>query len=291
MHALAHSPPEGLAPINEAVNGQPWRCTRCEHRALGERPLGCSLCGRANTFARASDDGGATARSAVLSWSWAADASAELVARAPSGVRGFDRVTGGGLARGVVTFLGGARGTGKSTLALNVASGVAGAGLGPVLVAPLEQGREAARRMLDEQGSPPAGIAFSETPDVDELGAMVAELRPALVVVDSWKMLRVGGRTARSNTLAERASVLAFQATARAHQCAVLGILHMQASNPRAYAAGSALLQLCDVLLRFDPLGEGRARLLCDGKNRYGTALERSDFRRDDARLCEVTTC
>ena len=283
------SAPQGLAlqaPANTTAPGQPWRCTRCDHRAVGERPLGCSLCGRVNSFARASAEREGAARSAALSWAWASDARAEDVPRAVSSIAGFDRVLGGGLVRRRVTMLGGIRGLGKSTLALLAASGIASSN-GPVLFAPLEQGVPAARRMLDEQGASTRGIAFTERAECDELAALARELGAVAVFVDSWKMLTINGQAARSGTLAERASMAVLMNAAAADGFAVLGILHMRTGDPKRYAAGAPVLQLCDVLLRLDRADVG-ARLICDAKNRYGSALERAEFRRDGARLLEV---
>lgn len=116
-----------------------------------------------------------------------------------------DLLLGPYVRRGCRTIISGGSGNGKTTLGLAMAAaillerelfGVHGAGAGPVLLVDLEQGLRSVKRMLREAGladrddvhvvRAPDGLALDADDGVDiaELGRVIAEIRPAVVVID-----------------------------------------------------------------------------------------------------------
>ena len=102
----------------------------------------------------------------------AVDVLPEPVAKVPSGVRGLDEVTGGGLPRGRPTLVAGAAGCGKTLLGMQF----------------LVQGAV-------EYGEPGVHLAFEETPQ--ELAANVASLGYDLPRLQRERLLWSGSRPAR----------------------------------------------------------------------------------------------
>ncbi|GEM_PF-1808359 len=110
------------------------------------------------------------------------------------------------LLRGGRTIVGGAPGHGKTTLSLAIAKavltggellGYQGAGAGPILIVDLEQGVRSIKRSLAEAGlaempdvhilAIPDGLALdSDEREAAELERVVAELRPAVVLLDPY---------------------------------------------------------------------------------------------------------
>ena len=110
-------------------------------------------------------------------------AASDRAPRLPLGITELDRVLGGGVVPGSIILLGGEPGIGKSTLLLQAAAGVAGAG-GRVLYA---SGEESSAQIADRAGR----LGFMDGPaadaveilsehDADAIGDAALEARPAL---------------------------------------------------------------------------------------------------------------
>ena len=113
------------------------------------------------------------------------------ITRLPSGVREWDNVLNGGIIKGSCTLFGGAPGSGKSTIMLQVATGIAKATGRPALYSALEESPESVRRRIDRAA--PGGaqhILVSSDRDVRQLSQAITD-RLSLVVVDSLQELEV----------------------------------------------------------------------------------------------------
>ena len=104
--------------------------------------------------------------------------------RIATGCGELDRVLGGGLVAGSAILLGGDPGIGKSTLALQLAGGVAAAKRGVLYVAgeeaPAQVRLRAERLALDGQR-----ILVLAATDIPSIGAAIKRHTPAVVIVDS----------------------------------------------------------------------------------------------------------
>ncbi|HUR75054.1 MAG TPA: AAA family ATPase, partial [Sporichthya sp.] len=113
-----------------------------------------------------------------------AEVSADAAASTPSGVGELDRVLGGGLVAGAVVLLAGEPGVGKSTLLLEVAAKFAHTGA-KVLYVTGEESAAQVRLRADRVGALEPTLFLAAETDLGAVGEHVAELDPALLIVDS----------------------------------------------------------------------------------------------------------
>ncbi len=198
--------------------------------------------------------------------------AAESAPRMPSGVGELDRVLGGGWVPGSVVLMGGEPGIGKSTLALQVAAAVAGAGA-RVLYVSGEESLQQVRLRAGRLGDVPDGLlALSET-RVEALAEPWRELRPALVIADSVQTLRTDRVESAPGSVAQvRESAALLAATAKSHDAALLLVGHV--TKEGTLAGPRVLEHLVDVVLAFEGDRGHPFRVLRATKNRFGSTQE-----------------
>ncbi|WCO67769.1 DNA repair protein RadA [Iamia majanohamensis] len=190
----------------------------------------------------------------------------------PTGVEELDRVLSGGLVPGSVTLLGGAPGTGKSTLVLQASAGLARAGA-TVLYACAEESpaqvRDRARR-LDALHDRLWLVGESLVPRVL---AAVDEVRPDVLVVDSAQSVadpEVSSTPGSATQVREVAQRLVREAKAR--DLAVVLIGHV--TKEGALAGPRVLEHVVDTVLELDGDRHHALRLLRAVKHRFGSTSE-----------------
>jgi DNA repair protein RadA/Sms len=206
--------------------------------------------------------------------------------RIATGVAELDRVLGSGLVPGSVVLLGGEPGIGKSTLSLQLACGLAGAGA-PVLYVTGEESLEQVRLRAERLGAiPPGVLALSET-RVEALAEPWRSLRPRLVLVDSIQTLRTDRVESAPGSVAQvRESAALLASTAKTHGTALVLVGHV---TKEGLLAGPRVLEhLVDVVLTFEGDREHAFRLLRATKNRFGSTHEVGVFTMGAAGLEEV---
>ena len=181
---------------------------------------------------------------------------------------GVDRVLGGGLVPSSVILLAGAPGIGKSTLLLQLASRLTGAGH-PCLLASGEEARAqvAARaRRLGLQGEALGYVAGRDLGNV--LAAARAE-RPHVLIVDSIQTIRDPEADALPGGVAQvRACTDALIAMAKEEGISVLLVGHVTKGGD--LAGPRTLEHAVDSVLTFEGDPRSGLRILTGGKNRYG---------------------
>jgi len=266
-------------------------CQDCGHRSAGW--LGkCPSCSAWNTFVEEIDEkpgpGGRPARAArddrVVAL--AEVDAARQSRRVPTSSGELDRVLGGGLVTGSAVLLGGDPGIGKSTLALQLAGGVARAGAAVLYVAgeeaPAQVRLRAERLGLD--GEHVLVLAATDTPSI---AAAIDEHRPAVVIVDSVQTVytpRVESAPGSVSQVREASAELV--AAARDHNTAVHLIGHV---TKEGYLAGPRVLEhMVDTVLYFEGDKNHVFRILRAVKNRFGPAGEIGVFEMVATGLREV---
>lgn len=212
---------------------------------------------------------------------------AKEVPRIVSGLSELDRVTGGGFVRGSAVLIGGDPGIGKSTLLVQAAARLAGAGHRVVYVSG-EEAVAQVRLRAERLGLSGAPVALAaETSVEDILATLQAGPAPALVVIDSIQTLWTETAESAPGTVTQvRASAQALIRYAKASGTAVVLVGHVtkdgQIAGPRVVE------HMVDAVLYFEGDGADRFRILRAVKNRFGATDEIGVFEMTGQGLSEV---
>jgi DNA repair protein RadA/Sms len=241
------------------------RCSACGSTAM-QWSGRCPTCGEWNTLTEDAGAGGAVASGppALPIGEVPTDERRPV----PTGVDEVDRVLGGGLVPGSVTVLGGAPGTGKSTLLLQVAGAVAGAGRA-TLYSSSEEARVQVRGRAERLGVIGDRLWLHAEGAVDHLLQAVDAVDPEVLVVDSVQTAFEGAVSSPPGSLAQVRAVaqrMVFEARARSLAVVLVG----QITKDGALAGPKALEHVVDTVLTFDGDRHHALRLLRAAKHRYG---------------------
>jgi DNA repair protein RadA/Sms len=197
---------------------------------------------------------------------------ADASPRIASGSKELDRVLGGGFVPGSVVLLGGDPGIGKSTLALQVAGGLAAEGRSVLYVSgeeSAEQIRLRAERLPGLGGS----LQVLTSTRVEALAGPWRELEPSLVVVDSIQTIQTETLDSAAGSVAQvRESAAQLAATAKRVGSVLLLVGHV--TKDGSLAGPRVLEHLVDVVLTFEGDRAHAFRLLRAAKNRFGSTQE-----------------
>ncbi len=185
-----------------------------------------------------------------------------------SGVPGLDRVLGGGFVPGMSALLTGEPGSGKTTLALMAAYGVARLFRRAALFCSGEQIAQDVRRAVLALGLSPKAFHFIAPPQVDLLTYLLKVGRPSFVVVDSVQYLH-SKRHAEPNIL-QRVDMLDRLLWVLKRRR--ISSLFLSQVNSKAGAFGGAKLEHApDAVLRLE-VQKDSSRFLWASKVRGGAA-------------------
>ncbi|HEV8421381.1 MAG TPA: AAA family ATPase, partial [Actinomycetota bacterium] len=206
--------------------------------------------------------------------------------RISTGFLSVDRVLGGGLVPGSAVLLAGAPGIGKSTLLLQLASRLTGAGH-PCLLASGEEARAqvASRaRRLEIDGEP---LMFVPGRDLLEVLDSALAQRPAVLVVDSIHTIRDPASEALPGGIGQvRACADALIGLAKDHGMVVMLIGHV--TKEGELAGPKTLEHAVDTVLTFEGDHRSGLRVLAGGKNRFGPEGEVAWFEMTPKGLAET---
>lgn len=194
------------------------------------------------------------------------------------GIGEVDRVLGGGLVPGSLVLLGGEPGIGKSTLVLELASGVLrGSADGPVLYATGEESAEQLHLRADRlglvAGPAGAGVQVLAATDLESILSVANDLGPRLLVVDSIQTLTTDGLEGPAGSVGQvREAAGRLGAWARGQGTPVVLVGHV--TKDGTLAGPRTLEHLVDVVLQLEGDRYGPLRLLRTAKNRFGSTEE-----------------
>lgn len=272
--------------------GDLFECSSCGqlHRRWEGR---CSGCGEWNTLEVARPAGTATATTrsgaALPKPSPLVDVASGAAVRGSTGHGEVDRVLGGGIVPGSLVLLGGDPGVGKSTLALQIAHGIAQASGRPVVYCMGEESPSQLALRAERLGSTVAGgIAVIDTTDADEIAELITTLTPPLVIVDSVQTAKAVGATGSAGSATQIREVISrLIPPAKAANVPLLLIAHV--TKDGAIAGPRTLEHMVDVVLYLEGERQGDVRLLRGIKNRFGSTGELGLLQMTAQGLVEVT--
>jgi len=211
---------------------------------------------------------------------------ADHAARLPTGIGEFDRVLGGGAVLGGVTLLGGDPGVGKSTLLMQVLSGLSRSGCKVLYVSGEESAGQTAARARRLGAISEAMLVLAEN-DLETIERTIHETKPAAVVLDSVQTIRSSSLESAAGTVSQLREV-AQRVVERAKRERFASFLVGHVTKDGVLAGPKVLEHLVDTVLAFEGERGQAFRTLRVQKNRFGSATEVGVFEMSSEGMREV---
>jgi DNA repair protein RadA/Sms len=259
-----------------------FRCTNCGTsypRWQGK----CSTCNNWDSLVEEREVSGVGgAKSVAAKVQKLADVDGQHTKRIPSGIEEFDSVIGGGIVAGSLILLGGDPGVGKSTLALDIATGIKVKTLYVTGEESLYQLKMRATR-LDKQEEM---FVIAET-DLGAILAAVEELSPSLVIIDSIQTMYSEQASGVAGSVSQVSfATQSIMRVAKARHISFMIIGHV---TKEGYLAGPKTLEhMVDTVLYLEGERFASFRVLRSVKNRFGNNNEVGVFEMTSAGLTPV---
>jgi DNA repair protein RadA/Sms len=194
-------------------------------------------------------------------------------------------VLGGGFVPGSVILLGGAPGAGKSTLLLQVTTLLSEQR--PCLYVTGEESLEQIALRAHRLGLNGDQLECVSETRVEAIAAMVEQVKPALLVVDSVQVMQVESLSGAPGSVGQvRESAAQLTRLAKATGVIVLLVGHV--TKEGALAGPKVLEHIIDASLLLEGDSGGRFRTLRAHKNRFGSVGELGVFAMTETGLREV---
>ena len=220
-----------------------------------------------------------------------AEVDAIDIPRIPTGIVEFDRVLGGGLVSGGVVLIGGDPGIGKSTLLLQALAHLATHK--KVLYVSGEESVQqialrAKRLALDVASLATDSLHLLAEIQLDKIQAVIAQEKPAVVVIDSIQTVYSEQLTSAPGSVAQ-VRECAAQLTRLAKSTATTMILVGHVTKEGTLAGPRVLEHIVDTVLYFEGDTHSSFRMIRAFKNRFGAVNELGVFAMTEKGLREVS--
>lgn len=258
-----------------------YTCQKCGHQErkwLGK----CPDCGEWNSLveqiyrkAGASAAGGArnplTAVGDARPVSYA-EIAPQDDSRTPSGIVEFDRVLGGGIVPGSLVLIGGEPGIGKSTIVIQIADRLSGAGSRVLYVSGEESERQIKMRG-ERLGLNAKNLFVLPETNLEAILAETKKLDPDHVIVDSIQTVFSSNLESAPGSISQVREVAGeFMVLAKKTTKPVFLIGHV--TKDGSIAGPKALEHIVDTVLYFEGDRHHNHRVIRATKNRFGAANE-----------------
>jgi len=202
------------------------------------------------------------------------------------GIEELDRVLGGGIVLGSVILIGGDPGIGKSTLVLQVLSGLATQGRKVLYVSGEESAKQTKMRAERLGIRAPDLLVLCET-SLDNILENVRQIEPNVIAIDSIQTVFAPDLQSAPGSISQvRETSNRIIGTAKSTALPVLLIGHV--TKDGAIAGPRVLEHMVDTVLYFEGDSGHSYRILRAVKNRFGSTNEIGVFEMKDRGLEEV---
>jgi len=199
----------------------------------------------------------------------------------------FDRVLGGGLVPGSLVLIGGDPGIGKSTLMLQALYGLTGKGHKVLYVSGEESIRQLRLRSRRLQ-TVSAGLLVASEIDLEAILAMVAQIKPDVLVIDSIQTMYSPDLTSAPGSVSQvRESAMRLMVMSKKSGTPTFLVGHV--TKDGAIAGPRLLEHMVDTVLYFEGDRNHIFRILRAVKNRFGSTNEIGVFEMKERGLDEVS--
>ncbi len=204
-----------------------------------------------------------------------------------SGIKEWDRVTGGGIMPGAFIMLTGDPGIGKSTLLLQVAYNLAQEY--KVFYFSSEESLEQVKLRAQRLGCVNKQLLFSDNAQLDEIIALSQQQKPAIIIIDSLQNCysEENSNTVPGSIGQLKESTFKLMRLAKEHTIAVLLSGHI--TKDGVMAGPKTLEHMVDAVFYLQGEDRWQTRILRAVKNRFGTINELGFFEMHEQGLQEVS--
>lgn len=207
--------------------------------------------------------------------------------RTLSGFAELDRVLGGGIVAGSVILLGGDPGIGKSTLLLQVVERMGSVSKNQILYISGEESPEQIKLRAERLGATASEVQILAATNIDHITAVVEQLKPALVIVDSIQTMYDPQFPSTPGSIVQvRECAVRIQHLAKRLGVPMVLVGHI--TKEGTVAGPRTLEHLVDVVLYLEGEPQQQLRILRAVKNRFGDVTETGIFAMEGKGLVEV---
>ena len=205
--------------------------------------------------------------------------------RIVTGIGELDRVLGGGIVLGGVILLGGEPGAGKSTLLLQLCGAISDSH--HVLYVTGEESTRQIKLRANRLKVNQDNISLIAETDIDEICALIGQMKPDLVVIDSIQTMHCGDVTSSAGSVSQVKECSArLMATAKSFEIPTFIVGHVNKDG--AIAGPKVMEHIVDTVLYFEGDKTLPYRVLRGVKNRYGSTNEIGMFDMTGTGLTEI---
>ncbi len=216
-----------------------------------------------------------------------ADVDLTETPRFSAGYAELDRVLGGGIVPGSLVLIGGEPGIGKSTLLLQVAQYLAGAG-NSVLIASGEESARQIRLRAERLGLTGGTLMLMSETDIDRVIEEAAAGGPRVLIVDSIQTMSDAAASGTAGSVGQvKECTHRLMTLAKESGTAVFIVGHV--TKEGAIAGPRVLEHMVDTVLYFEGERNQSHRIVRAVKNRFGSTDEIGVFEMGDGGLREVS--
>ena len=278
--------PEGVFLARKAVNYVCQECGASSSKWSGR----CEGCGNWNTLAEeaapeAAPKGLGARKGRRIAFQ-GLRGKTEHPPRQVSGIKEFDRVTGGGMVQGSALLVGGDPGIGKSTVLMQVAAALSGSYKTAYISG--EESIDQLRLRADRLGVADTDVALASATSVRDIAESLGVAGgPDLVIIDSIQTMYVDSLDSAPGTVAQvRTSAQELIRLAKRRGFALILVGHVTKDGQ---IAGPRILEhMVDTVLYFEGDRSHQFRILRSVKNRFGATDEIGVFEMTGEGLAEV---